>query len=64
MTKALALLILAAVLVGLAVLACIENRPNGLAAPLLMDAAALDCPKLANPCDRIDCNRSNPKEIA
>lgn len=64
MGKLIAFLILTAALVALAVLVTMEHRPSGLAMPLLVDAAAPDCPKLANPCDRINCNRRPTREIA
>lgn len=40
MKTALALLLLAAILIGLTVLVCVENRPSGYAMPLLVTAAA------------------------
>lgn len=30
----------------------------------LVNAAAPACPKLANPCDRVNCNRPNTRIIA
>ena len=55
-----ATLILAVALLLIAALAESEHRRDP--APLVH--AAWTCPKLPNPCDRIDCHRVNPGRIA
>lgn len=63
MRDAIALLILAIFVVAITVIVCVEHRPQGYAMRVTK-AAAQPCPKLANPCDRVNCNRINTKGIA
>lgn len=40
-----------------------DTSTNG-GLPMVWPAAAPTCPKLANPCDRVNCNRPNTRSIA
>lgn len=65
MTRDLAIFAIVIIAVLLAVVISTEHRPSGYAMPLVQ-ADAAPCPKLANPCDEIDClyEPSRSKEIA
>jgi len=62
MTRCIAFALFAVVIVaGLAYWAGEQSATYSL--PLIRTAAP-PCPKLANPCDTIDCNKPSTKEIA
>jgi hypothetical protein len=52
-------------LIALAALAASNAQHKQINAGLpLVSSAAADCPRLANPCDSVDCNALDTQEIA
>jgi len=63
MREFVAFLIFCAILVFIAVVVAKEHQAP-LAMPLVKASAPSFCPRLGNPCDRVNCNKPNTKRIA
>lgn len=59
-----ALAFLAIVAIGLAVIILREHREQFAVEAPITQTAAPSCPRLSNPCDRVNCNKPNTRIIA